>query len=391
LSAGPKAVGVPTRRKEFKSILQTLSDIFRETSDVVLAKSCCQSLAYLAEADQARRDDAVLCLKDTASTIRKDLSRSISNGDDHEKTRYCLQRLSMLSSRCNLEVLLEANEDDPIELLSKTIFDFVEAQLKVRKIEALNDEDDTGDDDDDAKEITVPPIWSTADSESHADVAQSISYVFDIFTSLMGWTLSKHISMIVEGNEPKYTDIELSENMAVRLRARTLNATTLCFDSCPSGEQFDDWEYSRAQSRFLHIIRHRSLKAYCDVCMLFPSNWSDAKSAFLQACAWNPMNSLPRAAASNFVRCQGKMVRFVCLCFCPVPTHSLRFQKHSVEDGESSREIVEDVLLPFVRSVLCTQTRSDVSRALHYVSGYGKEAQELVLQLIKALHKVSSG
>jgi hypothetical protein len=308
LLAGPKAVGVPTRRKEFMSILHTLSAIFCETTDVVLAKSCCRSLAFLAEADHARRDDAVVCLKDTASTIRNDLGRYISNGDDHEKIRYCLQRLSMLASRCDLRSLLEADGDDPLELVSKSIFDYVEAQLKVRKIESLNDEVFTGEND--TKEVTVPPIWSTADPESHANVAQSICYVFDIFTSLIAWTLKTNIAMVVAGNEPHLSDNELSENMAVRLRARALNTTSLCFDSCPSSEQFDDWEYSQAQSRFLSIIRHRSLKAYCDICVLFPTYWSDAKSAFLKACAWNPMNSLPRAAASNFVRCQGKMVRF---------------------------------------------------------------------------------
>lgn len=288
------------RKKEFRALLQILSDIFCETTNVQVAKNCCLSLGFLAEADQARRDDALRSLKNTAATLRTNLTKWIKE-EANEKTKHTLQRLSMLAQRCSLHSLLEDIDNDTLPEISMELYAYAENQLKLRKLEIEDDE---------ARELCVPPSWDSLDCDCHVNVAQSICFIFDTFMALMSWELKNAVDMIDRGDEPEFSDNELSDHMAIRFRSQAMNLVVNCFDLSPPNEGYEAWQYTDIQAKFLSVVRHRAFQAFSDTCTLFPAAWAKAKSPFLKACAWDPRESMAKSGASNFVWVKLKMVRY---------------------------------------------------------------------------------
>jgi len=373
-----------------------LSNIFLESTDPTTLGNCLRAIVSLAKGEHSRSDEAVVVLKDLATTLRSRLQdlmeersklgkkESISDADDSDdedeatsadlasSIHQCFRRMGVLSKRWSLGDFLGGDEKDKeIEALSESVTAYMMEELRSRQLKYHRAETQ-----DTAATVEAPTIWKKEDC-GHADVAGSISEGLQLLLSMAAWRLREEIDKMDDDDDDEenedYSDEQLKNHIVIRLRDRIKGVIHLCYEH-HIGESHVEL-LSDNILEFSSAVQEHALRASADLRSLFLKQWQKADSKLLRACALTDDSVLIGAG-----------VRFVHL-----EIDQLRASVQEEDGAGGSTEAWDKLLLPMGRGLASNWeigNRREAAMALAQITGAGPVAHELVQTFSRTFKKL---
>lgn len=391
--AVPSVFNLSSRKKDFHDLISTLSKIFVEVTDEQVLNNCALSLISLTRGEHARKDEALLVLKQTASSLRSRLSdlldenavassntpkseesdlepfndTKVSQLESEQSLFLCLRRLRILSKRWYLPELLmnqsESHEDDDeqLESLFTAVAQNSYKQLSERQL-IVSEEN--------MEDVEVPKIWSMQDEQLHSVVAESISESLDLLLSLTAWKVLAVVDMVKNNPAAINEEEGFDDHIVLRMRNHLFKLAVLCYEQFVESEYID--KVSESQRKFSIYVQEKAGRLTGDLRTLFPKQWATAKSKLLAS-----------LALTQEVHLVGGLVRFV---------RSQDDRLRACASVDTDNMVVYDLLLPLARGLAGNWmygNRKEAGVALSHIFGSGAVAQELVQSLSRVCKKIN--
>ena len=288
-----------SHRNHFFKLIDTISDIFLESTETSVLSNCVLTLTALCSREHSRSGDVRLRLKRVARSlqdrllelllsktnllVKKKKDKKGSEGaaksvaDIEQSICLCLRRLQTMSQRLSIVDLLIDEKDGLSEVdkitedLFTNISEYVAKELNSRKLIPVED-----DEEDRAGE--VPGIWEELDDHIHQTIANSIREGIACLLTVLAWRLQKEVG----ANTEDTSGDDYSEHIVVRMRDRLLKLLSLCFEQYLDAEENN---YSAIHTEFSTQVQMIACRTAGDVRTLFPKAWQRSSTPFLSACA----------------------------------------------------------------------------------------------------------
>lgn len=289
-----RVLGISTRKKEFKSLMKSLSNVFLDSADEVALSNTCTAMVALAKGNHARSSEALLALKSTATSLFKklvDLSKQKQeireNGvkDSGEKVdvedldiamNLCLRRLAILSKRWPIYRLIDTGreEDEGVEAVSRAIADYLLAELKAREV-TVNEEGTEN------ETIEIPDIWTNDlySAECHQVVASSVSEGLNFLVGMLAWRFTEEL----KDDTIEYDEDTVDNHIVLRMRKRVIQTILCCFEHYLDGHEED--MFSDEHHTFATDVNAHGWRVYGDLRALFPHKCAKSPSLLLKKVA----------------------------------------------------------------------------------------------------------
>jgi hypothetical protein len=323
----PSVFNLSSRKKEFHALSSTLSKLFLEATDDTVLNNCALAMISLSRGEHSRKDEALLILKETATSLKSRLYELLeertrlasnidaamtdndvleidNNGELLENANalsFCVRRLRIISKRWYLPDLMmdgsESDQDDSVDELFTKVVEHFSVELTQRQLPVVEDND---------TDLLIPKIWVSLDEQVHAIVATTISDALDLLLCLVSWKLRYYI----ESKSSKVDDIEFEDDDDGRLLLKMRNQIIQLIVHCY--EQFIESEYADqvpiCQLGFSTLVQEHAVRLTGDLRMLFPKGWNLVKSKVLSTLALQQETALVGGLV-RFVRSQEEKVR----------------------------------------------------------------------------------
>jgi cohesin complex subunit SA-1/2 len=406
----PSVISLPQRKNDFNDLLKNLAEIFLSSGDDIVLKNISRSLAFLSNGDHVRAKDVrfqfqQLCQKlrqrtlelldddgaadDQAASKKKQKSpkkkkrRSIvadegsEEGDDTAKEftlALFLKRISILSNIVDLRELLEVDGDTAAEGMFDSMRDGIIGGISSRLSARQVVENEEG------KDIRSKEIWRKGDRNLHSCFTDSVKSALRFLLTSFAWRLLEAqgedpiliagLDLDLEKRQEDDSDDEMNIHSLVQQRDQLVDFILLCFRPLVPVDRVE--EYSDDQILASESIQTAACHAACDLRMLLPKEWAEAKSPLLRAVAL--LDDQPLV--------------FGCVRFFKTKETDLR----DIElDNFDDIEKVCDLLLPLGRvfvSDWSSSNRREAGYVIAHIVGSGQASNQLVTILSRIVKKI---
>lgn len=277
----PSVFNLPSRKKDFMTLLDRLAEVLTESTDLDIMNDCALALTSLAQGDHNRVYDAQCVLQKTVRSIQDrllELFLAKAEGsavdcemmDVQHSITLCLRRLAAIAQRIYIGELLSDNvgvaQDEVVEELFKTVAEYIAKELYIRRVVGEN---------------KLSEIWNESDetdNQIHSMVAEAVSEAFTFLLCTMAWRLHTEIDLLDSG-KPSTGDPD--NHIVVRMRDSAIKLVALCFEqhlespaSCPKHHQ-----------GFAFAVEKQGVQMLTDMRSLFPRAWASSTVPLLSKCA----------------------------------------------------------------------------------------------------------
>eukprot|EP00547_Thalassionema_nitzschioides_P014618 CAMPEP_0194233122 /NCGR_PEP_ID=MMETSP0158-20130606/1202_1 /TAXON_ID=33649 /ORGANISM="Thalassionema nitzschioides, Strain L26-B" /LENGTH=1373 /DNA_ID=CAMNT_0038965965 /DNA_START=18 /DNA_END=4139 /DNA_ORIENTATION=+ len=371
--------------------LAVLMDSSQNTSTILsmckshisqLTKSLSQRLTESLQTSDKTDEPKKKKRKKRRSSTSTDEDKPSSDGNDEKESviQRCLQRLSILAKRVNIQEFLP-------EDFRTTLIEGMTKRLEERQLDQKDTAENNGDD---PMENIIPLIWQQDhDSKVHEACSRSVKYTLDFLLVSLAWDLylakkeedpnAYDNDSDNDDNDAKADDDleEYASHTVVQQRDELVEFLGTCFQQFLSQQDGDgDADghgiYSSDQVHFSDTVQLAALQTCGDLRSLLPKIWSEARSPLLRAVALI-QDQILIGGSIRFFRSKTSVLR-------------------NIEDQEEEDvSTVHTLLLPFGRSLLANWSLSNRREAgyvfTHFV-GSGQAAQQLLQELSKMCKKM---
>ena len=354
----PSVFSLPSKKNDFSMLVKNLCRLFLESTDEIVLSNITENLATFVDGDHTRVAEVRSQVKKLASALNDRLMELLRAGDpeaqskdkspvrvsprnrgrssrkspgstsrssdgeflsspevDMEHSLYLsLLRWRVLLQGCPLAFLFDVkDDDDEVEEFFNAISEAIGKKLADRK-PIFDDEESRMDDG--TVCVALPEIWKTADAAVHGEVAMAVDETLQILNIVLMWKLYEtrkernFVFALARDNEDEEEaerrlneleseEVDPEDLTLLQMRKRVVNLLGMCFDQYLPTES-EDLQYTEEHDEFSLSVQSSAGRNACNIRVMFPREWKEARDPVLRALALTSDNELIGGFARYF-------------------------------------------------------------------------------------------